>query len=179
LVYLFVQTNEKLVEFDKLTDEQNASKVSFVFQRLNQTTDNEILSNNKMSTEMENLLKLLSTRVQLEGFNKYRGDLDVKTNQHGLYSYFTTFHHHQIMFNIAPMIPSEKNDEQFIQRKGLIGNALICIVFQEEGSSFQPDFIVGKVIQVYITVQPIRIDSELFYKVCFIQSKQRHFYFFF
>jgi hypothetical protein len=129
--------NEKLLEFD-------------------------ILSNNQMSIEMENFLNLISERIELKDFTKYRGDLDIKTNEHGLYSYFTKFKNYQIMFNISPIIPS---DQQFIQRKSLIANALLCIVFQEQGASFQPTMMLGKVTQVYITVQPMKINSELHYKV--------------
>ncbi|CAF3587404.1 unnamed protein product [Rotaria sp. Silwood1] len=70
------------------------------------------------------------------------------------------------MFNVAPMISSDRNDREFIQRKSLIANALICIIFQEEnGLSFQPDFFLGKVTQVYIIVQPIQIKSNLYYKI--------------
>jgi hypothetical protein len=159
------KANEKLLEFDKSNDEQYSNKVGFIFQRLNQSNENEILSNNEMSIEMENFLNLISKRIELKDFNKYRGDLDIKTNEHGIYSYFTIFENHQIMFNIGPIIPSDKNDQQFVQRKSLIGNAFLCIVFQEEGTLFHPDFIRGKVTQVYITVQPIQIHSQLYYKV--------------
>lgn len=117
---------------------------------------------------MEKFLNLISQRIELKDFNNYRGDLDIKTNSHGNYSYFTKYHNHQIMFNIAPIIPSDKNDQQFIQRKSLIANALLCIVFQEQGTLFKPNFILGKVTQVYITVQPIEINYELYYKVKFI-----------
>jgi hypothetical protein len=122
-----------------------------------------------MSNEMEYFLNLISKRIQLKDFKKYRGDLDIKTNQHGIYSYYTKFQNHQIMFNIAPIIPE---DQQFIQRKSLISNALLCIVFQEEGSIFQPNIILGKVTQVYIIVQPIKINSELYYKVRFVKMNK-------
>ncbi|CAF1246379.1 unnamed protein product [Adineta steineri] len=160
-----IKANEKILEFDKYIDDQYSNKIGFIFQRLNQTNENEILSNNDMSIEMKNFLNSISERIELKDFNKYRGDLDIKTNEHGLYSYFTFYENHQIMFNIAPIIPSEINDKEFIHRKGLIGNALLCIVFQEVGSRFQPDFILGKMIQVYITVQPMEINSQLHYKI--------------
>jgi signal-induced proliferation-associated 1 like protein 1 len=162
---LFLKANDKILEFDKSTDDQYTNKIAFIFQRSNERNESEILSNNKMSIEMEDFLDLISTRIQLEGFNKYRADLDTKSNQHGSYSYFTIFENHQIMFNVAPIIPQEKNDEQFIQRKSLIANSLICIVFQEQGALFKPDFILSKVTQVYITVEPTMIDNELYYKV--------------
>ncbi|CAF4738196.1 unnamed protein product, partial [Rotaria sp. Silwood1] len=158
--------HEKILEFDKYNDEQLFNKVGIVYQHLNQSSEITILSNDKMSIEMENFLNLISELVQLKNFNKYRGDLDIKTDQHGAYSYFTTYQNHQIMFNVAPMISSDRNDREFIQRKSLIANALICIIFQEEnGLSFQPDFFLGKVTQVYIIVQPIQIKSNLYYKI--------------
>ena len=165
MICLFCKANEKIAEFDKYIDDQHTNKIALIFQRLNQSNENEILGNNEMSTEMENFVNLISERIELKDFNKFRGDLDIKTNEHGIYSYFTTYQNHQIMFNIAPIIPSDKTDQQFIQRKSLIANALLSIVFQEEGSSFQPNFILGKVTQVYITVQPIHLDSQLYYKV--------------
>ncbi|CAF3397432.1 unnamed protein product [Rotaria sp. Silwood2] len=161
-----IKANEKILEFDKYNDEQLSIKVGIVYQDLNQSNEIEILRNNHMSIEMENFLNLIGELVQLKNFNKFRGDLDVKTDQHGLYSYFSTYQNHQIMFNVAPMIPSDKNDLELIQRKSLISNALICIVFQEENSlSFQPDFFLGKVTQVYIIVQPIQKQSNLYYKI--------------
>ncbi|CAF4651207.1 unnamed protein product [Rotaria sp. Silwood1] len=161
-----IKANEKILEFDKYNDEQLSNKVGIVHQYLNQSNEIEILSNNEMSIEMKNFLNLISELVQLKNFNKYCGDLDTKTDQHGTYSYFATYQNHQIMFNVAPMIPSDKNDLEFIGRKSLIANALICIVFQEKsGLSFQPDYFLGKVTQVYIIVQPIQIESDLYYKI--------------
>jgi len=69
------------------------------------------------------------------------------------------------MFNIAPIIPSTKANGQCIERKGLVGNSFVCIVFQEPNAEFSPDFISGKVTQIYITVQPMKIDEKVYYKV--------------
>ncbi|CAF3178280.1 unnamed protein product [Rotaria sp. Silwood2] len=117
--------------------------------------------------ENQHLLRaIVRELVQLKDFNKYRGDLDTKDDQHGVYSYYTTYQNHQIMFNVAPMIPSVKNDLEFIRRKSLIANSLICIVFQDGSEiSFQPDSFLGKVVQVYIVVKPIQIKSDLYYKI--------------
>ena len=119
-----------------------------------------------MSNEMEQFLNSISERIELKDFHQYRGDLDTKSNLHGLYSYFTKFENHQIMFNVSPMISSDENDQKYIQRKSLIANALVCIVFQEKGSqSYQPNLILGKVTQVYIIVQPIDYHGGSFYQV--------------
>lgn len=114
---------------------------------------------------MADFLGHISKRVDLKGFQKYRGDLDTKNGAHGEYSYHAEFKNHEIMFNVAPMIPSIKAEERYIIRKGLVGNAFVCVVFQEPGAIFSPDFISGRVTQIYITVQPLTKDKRLHYKV--------------
>lgn len=136
-----------------------------IYQQQNQLTEHEIFSNEHMSNEMVEFLDLLAERVRLKGLTKYRGDLDVKEDSHGEYSYHTIHEHHEIMFNIAPLIPTTKANEQCVKRKGLIGNAFVCIVFQDIGAIFSPDFIPGRVTQIYITVQPIRKEKDLYYRV--------------
>ncbi|CAF0860272.1 unnamed protein product [Rotaria sordida] len=161
-----INANGKILDFDKYNDEQLSTKVGIVYQHLNQSNEIEILSNNQMSIEMENFLNLIGECVELKNFNKYRGDLDIKTDLHGTHSYFTMYQNHEIMFNVAPMIPSNKNDLEFIRRKSLIANALICIVFQDRSELlFQPDIFLGKVTQAYIIIQPIQIKSDLYYKI--------------
>ena len=114
---------------------------------------------------MFNFLNILAERVRLKGFTKYRGDLDTKGDLHGEYSYYTGYRNHEIMFNVAPLVPSSKANGQCIERKGLVGNAFVCIVFQESGATFLPDYISGKVTQIYITVQPMVLEDGLYYKV--------------
>ena len=153
------------MDFDKSNDDQYGNKIAVIFQRARQSDELEMLRNETMSREMENFLELIGERVQLNDFKQYRGDLDTKTDQHGSHSYFANLDHHQIMFNVAPMIPSPDNDSQCIQRKSLIGNALICIVFQEEEAIFHPEMMFGKVTQIFVTVQPVHHQEQLYYKV--------------
>jgi hypothetical protein len=125
---------------------------------------------------MFNFLQILADRVRLKGFEKYRGDLDIKNDLHGEYSYYTQYNNHEIMFNIAPMIPSIKTNGQCVKRKGLVGNSFVCIVFQESDAEFIPDFISGKVTQIYITVQPIKINEQVYYKVKNNFKKKKFFF---
>lgn len=117
---------------------------------------------------MHDFLQILGDHVRLKGFEKYRGDLDVKSDLHGEYSYYTEYENHEIMFNIAPMIPSSNINEQSVKRKGLVGNSFVCIVFQESDTEFIPDFISGKVTQIYITVQPLKLNQKTYYKVKYL-----------
>ena len=114
---------------------------------------------------MSDFLQILADRVRLKGFEKYRGDLDTKNDLHGEYSYYTQYHNHEMMFNISPMIPSTHTNGQCVKRKGLVANSFVCIVFQEPDAVFIPDFISGKVTQIYITVQPMIWEDKLHYKI--------------
>ena len=136
-----------------------------IYQQSNQQEEHDIFGNDGLSTNIRDFLHSISDRVYLKGFDKYRADLDVKDDLHGEFSYHTEHENREIMFNIAPLIPSNKASGQFIERKGLVGNAFVCIVFQELGAVFKPELISGRVTQVYITVQPVIIDTSLHYKV--------------
>ncbi|CAF0786828.1 unnamed protein product [Rotaria sordida] len=159
------KANEKIYSFDKKNDERYNCKIGVIYQRFNQTNEYDIFNNDQPSNEMLNFLDRISQRVNLKGFQKYRGDLDTKNGSHGEHSYHAEYKNHEIMFNIAPLVPSTNADEKCTIRKGLIGNAFVCIVFQEQGANFSPDFISGKVTQIYITVQPIIKDEKLHYKI--------------
>jgi len=162
---LIFKANELIYAFDKLNDERQNCKVGFICQRPEQTDEVDIFNNDLISDDMTEFLQILADRVRLKGFEKYRGDLDVKNDLHGEYSYYTQYNNREIMFNIAPMIPSVNTNGQCVKRKGLVGNSFVCIVFQESDAVFIPDFISGKVTQIYITVQPMKIKEKKYYKV--------------
>ncbi|CAF3812678.1 unnamed protein product [Rotaria sordida] len=158
--------NEKIVEFDKYNDNQLLNKIGFICQNSNQSNELEMLSKNEMSIEIENFLNIICEPIELKDLNKYDAHLDRKTNQDKIYSYFTIFKNHKIMFYVGSMISSDKNDQESIQRINFISNTLLCIVFQQGNQiSFQPDFFIENLTQVYITVQPIYINSQLYYKI--------------
>ncbi|CAF2008480.1 unnamed protein product [Rotaria magnacalcarata] len=159
------KANEKIYLFDKTNDERQNCKIGIIYQGAEQINEYEIFSNDGLSDEMSCFLNSLADIVRLKGFHKYRGDLDIKDDLHGDESYYTKYKNHEIMFNVAPKIPSTKANGQCIERKSLVGNAFICIVFQESDAEFIPDYISGKVTQIYITVKPHTIDEDLYYKI--------------
>ncbi|CAF1286390.1 unnamed protein product [Adineta steineri] len=159
------KANQKIYLFDKLNDERHNCKIGLIYQRSDQTLEYDIYSNDFLSIDLLDFLQMLAERVRLKGFNKYRGDLDIKDDLNGEYSYYVHYKNHEIMFNIAPIIPSTKTNGQCIERKGLVGNAFVCIVFQEPNAEFSPELISGKVTQIYITVQPNKINEQVYYKI--------------
>ncbi|CAF1597793.1 unnamed protein product [Didymodactylos carnosus] len=157
------KANDKIYRFDKRNDERQYCKIGVYYQKLGQDTENAILSNRFQSKYMENFLNLIAgEKVRLKGFKNYKGDLDVKEDLHGLYSYHTIHEQHEIMFNVAPMIPSSIGiNGEYVERKALPGNSFVCIIFQDPGADFKPDIMAGRVNQVYITVQPTNISLNI------------------
>lgn len=168
---LFFKANEKIEAFDKKNEERQNSKVGLIVQRANQKDEFDLFANDGLSDALEDFLRFLGEKVRLKGFQRFRGDLDIREDLHGLYSFYTQYGNYEIMFNVAPLIPSSKANGQCIERKGLVSNAFVCVVFQEEGQvEFSPELISGKVTQVYVVVQPLTIHDELYFKV---KQKQR------
>jgi hypothetical protein len=88
----------------------------------------------------------LAARVSLQGWNMYRGDLDVKTNTKGTHAHFTSWNGHEFMFHVSPLIPRH-------ERLPLVGNDIVNIIFQES-EEFIPSSIDSKVNHAQIIVQP-------------------------
>lgn len=126
----------------------------------------DMWDNDGLTDDMIDFLNLIAERVPLRGFDKFRADLDITQDLHGDFSYYVEFDNHEIMFNIAPIIPPNGNSDKSIRRKSLAANAFVCIVFQEAGAVFNPNDVLGRVTQIYITVQPTLYGEDQYYKVC-------------
>lgn len=74
---------------------------------------------------------MLGERVQLRGFDKYKGGLDTVHDLTGTESYYTACKGIEIMFHVSTMLPHEENDAQKLQKKRHIGNDIVCVAFIE------------------------------------------------
>ena len=111
------------------------------------------MSTEKLSPEYEEFLEFLGEKIQLKGWDKYRGGLDVKSkvffytnfgvslssitsaplinkdDTTGTHSIYTVHCGLSIMFHVATMIPFTAGDEQQVERKRHLGNDIVVIVF--------------------------------------------------
>ncbi|XP_028407633.1 GTPase-activating Rap/Ran-GAP domain-like protein 3 isoform X2 [Dendronephthya gigantea] len=124
-----------------LEDQEGSVNFKFgvLFAKQGQTTDDEILSNEKESDTFDNFLKLLGDRILLKGWEKFRGGLDAKSNMTGSTSVHTHYEGHEIMFHVSTLLPFS-DDPQQVERKRHIGNDIVNIVFQECESHEKPTF---------------------------------------
>lgn len=132
-----------------------AYKFGVLYVRPGQTED-EIFANNDPNPEFYEWLDMMGTKVELFGWNKYRGGLDVKNKSTGEHSYYHEIHGVSVMFHVCTMLPSQENDVQRVERKRHIGNDVVTFVYLEEGCEpyFAPK-LTSQFIHVHFVVQKV------------------------
>uniref|UniRef100_A0A8C7DLR2 Signal induced proliferation associated 1 like 1 n=1 Tax=Oncorhynchus kisutch TaxID=8019 RepID=A0A8C7DLR2_ONCKI len=138
-------------------DEQGLSfqvKVGVMYCRAGQSSEEEMYNNETAGPALEEFLQLLGERVRLQGFTKYRAQLDTKTDSTGSHSLYTAYRDYEIMFHVSTLLPYTPNNKQQLLRKRHIGNDIITIVFQEPGAlPFTPKTIRSHFQHVFIIVR--------------------------
>lgn len=138
-------------------DEQGLNyqqKVGVMYCKAGQSTEEEMYNNEAAGPAFEEFLQLLGERVRLKGFEKYRAQLDTKTDSTGTHSLYTTYKDYEIMFHVSTMLPYTPNNKQQLLRKRHIGNDIVTIVFQEPGAQpFSPKNIRSHFQHVFVIVR--------------------------
>nr|XP_056709306.1 signal-induced proliferation-associated 1-like protein 2 [Euleptes europaea] len=138
-------------------DEQGLSfqhKIGILYCKAGQSTEEEMYNNETAGPAFEEFLDLLGQRVRLKGFNKYRAQLDNKTDSTGTHSLYTTYKDYEIMFHVSTMLPYMPSNRQQLLRKRHIGNDIVTIVFQEPGAlPFTPKNIRSHFQHVFVIVK--------------------------
>eukprot|EP01103_Thecamoeba_quadrilineata_P019931 TRINITY_DN830_c0_g1_i1.p1 TRINITY_DN830_c0_g1~~TRINITY_DN830_c0_g1_i1.p1 ORF type:complete len:838 (+),score=158.53 TRINITY_DN830_c0_g1_i1:106-2619(+) len=140
------------------SDPQKLKCVTFgvVYVLENQNEDNDIFSNVQTSPAYQEFLHCLGDTIKLEGWTEFSGGLDVKGNTKGTHSIFTEWRGIKIMFHVATLIPFSPNDAQQIERKNMIGNDIVVIVFKEGSQPYIPSTIRSHMNHVVVVVSPER-----------------------
>ncbi|XP_006884785.1 PREDICTED: signal-induced proliferation-associated 1-like protein 1-like isoform X2 [Elephantulus edwardii] len=149
-------------------DEQGLNyqqKVGIMYCKAGQSTEEEMYNNESASPAFEEFLQLLGERIRLKGFEKYRAQLDTKTDSTGTHSLYTTYKDYEIMFHVSTMLPYTPNNKQQLLRKRHIGNDIVTIVFQEPGAQpFSPKNIRSHFQHVFVIV---RVHNPCTDSVCY------------
>uniref|UniRef100_A0A3B4EKA3 Rap-GAP domain-containing protein n=1 Tax=Pygocentrus nattereri TaxID=42514 RepID=A0A3B4EKA3_PYGNA len=130
-------------------------------------------NNESAGPAFDEFLDLLGERVRLKGWEKYRAQLDTKTDSTGTHSLYTRYQDYEIMFHVSTMLPYTANNRQQLLRKRHIGNDIVTIVFQEPGAlPFTPKAIRSHFQHVFIIVQVHEPCTEnTYYRVAVTRSK--------
>jgi hypothetical protein len=134
-----------------------------------QKVEEEMFNNPHTGEDYERFLGLIGDKIELKGWKGFAGGLDVRENTTGVHSYFTKWNDYELMYHVATMLPMEAGEQQ-VQKKRHLGNDIILLVFQEEGSEpFVPNCVKSNYIQITIVVRVIRDpttkDKPVYYNV--------------
>lgn len=138
-------------------DEQGLSfqrKIGVLYCKSGQATEEEMYNNETAGPAFKEFLSLLGDEIRLKGFDKYRAQLDNKTDSTGTHSLYTRYQDYEIMFHVSTMLPFTASNSQQLLRKRHIGNDIVTIVFQEPGAlPFTPQTIRSHFQHVFIVVR--------------------------
>ncbi|CAL1536930.1 unnamed protein product, partial [Lymnaea stagnalis] len=147
------KTCEQLLKLDE-QGISNTYKVGIMYCKAGQSTEEDMYNNEFSEPPLEEFLNLISQKVRLKGFEKYRAGLDCKTDTTGTHSYYTTFNNNEVMFHVSTLLPYTPNNKQQLLRKRHIGNDIVTIVFQEPGAlPFTPQTVRSQFQHVFVLVR--------------------------
>ncbi|XP_043916432.1 signal-induced proliferation-associated 1-like protein 2 isoform X2 [Protopterus annectens] len=147
----------KVPETLRKLDEQGLNfqrKIGIMYCKAGQSTEEEMYNNENADPPFQEFMDLIGEKVRLKGFEKYRAQLDNKTDSTGTHSLYTTYQDYEIMFHVSTMLPYTSSNRQQLLRKRHIGNDIVTIVFQEPGAlPFTAKTIRSQFQHVFIIVQ--------------------------
>ncbi|KJE89083.1 Rap1GAP [Capsaspora owczarzaki ATCC 30864] len=147
-------------------------KFGIVYVKDGQTKEEEMFGNEHGSPVFDDFLTMIGDKVRLKGWTKYKAGLDVKQDQCGTHSVYTTWNHREIMFHVSTLLPYFSNDPQQVQRKRHIGNDIVSIIFVEGETPFVPDCIRSHFLHVFIVIQVENANTHAMrYRVTVISRK--------
>uniref|UniRef100_A0A663E1J2 RAP1 GTPase activating protein n=1 Tax=Aquila chrysaetos chrysaetos TaxID=223781 RepID=A0A663E1J2_AQUCH len=150
---LYPKASRLILAFDEHVL-SNHFKFGVIYQKLGQTSEEELFGTTEESPAFTEFLDILGQRVQLRDFKGcFGGGLDVTHGQTGSESVYCHFRDKEIMFHVSTKLPYTEGDAQQLQRKRHIGNDIVAIVFQDENTPFVPDMIASNFLHAFVVVQ--------------------------
>ncbi|XP_046787481.1 rap1 GTPase-activating protein 1 isoform X10 [Gallus gallus] len=149
---LYPKASRLILAFDEHVL-SNHFKFGVIYQKLGQTSEEELFGTTEESPAFTEFLDILGQRVQLRDFKGFRGGLDVTHGQTGSESVYCHFRDKEIMFHVSTKLPYTEGDAQQLQRKRHIGNDIVAVVFQDENTPFVPDMIASNFLHAFVVVQ--------------------------
>jgi len=137
-----------------------------------QTKEDEMFANTTSSPEFEEFLDFLGDRVTLNGWDKFRGGLDVRDGSTGETSVFTVFQNNEIMFHVSTLLPYQEADKQQLERKRHIGNDIVIIIYQDGDTIYRPTTISSRQIHVVFLIKSHMKDGKRFYSLAVISREE-------
>ncbi|OHT17471.1 hypothetical protein TRFO_02489 [Tritrichomonas foetus] len=152
-------------------------KIGFLYVKKDQTDQNSILKNSwdKASPEFKDFIRSIGNIIDLSTHFGFAGKLDNTGYSNGRYQLYFSSDRFEVMYHVAPLLPTDPNDAQQIYKKRHIGNDNVHIVWSEHTFDYEPTTITSQFNDAHIIVYPIP-KSSLFYRVVvYKKSDDYHF----
>lgn len=132
----------------------------------NQVKEEDMFNNQEEIQPFKEFLDYMGERVELSSYTGFPGGLDTRgTNTTGTHSLVSSFKgpdesDFSIMYHVSTMLPHGEQDQQ-LAKKRHIGNDIVLVVFQEDGSlPYSPTTVKSNYIQITIVVRAIYIGDD-------------------
>lgn len=128
---------------------------------IGEQSEDEMFANQNATPLFQEFLDWLGNPIKLQGWEGFRGGLDVKTNTTGKITYYAELDNNDdgkipLLFHVSTLLPYNPNDKQQLERKRHLGNDLVMIVFRENPKSqFDPREITSHFNFIFVVVKPI------------------------
>ena len=161
-----------------LHDRQRVTGFKFgvLYAARKQSKETEFFCNNETSPMFEEFVAFLGDRIELDGWEGFRGGMDVRSGSTGKYAVYTEYQpgNCPILFHISTYLPFETRNDQQLERKRHIGNDLVVIVFQDSSEApFRPSEVSSRMIHVLIVIRPVKMkdrSDETWYRMSVISK---------
>ncbi|KAJ6244461.1 rap gtpase-activating protein [Anaeramoeba flamelloides] len=164
---LYDVNKEELDDILKMEEYFNKKhyKIGVLYAGEGQTTSKQYLSNTKSSQDFEEFLEILGDKIELYGWNKFKGGLDIKHHTCGDHSVYTEYKDFEIMFHISTWLPYNPRDPEQVLRKKHLGNDMVLIVFVDGNNKFDPSSFLSHQLHLIIAIKPVIQGQKKKYRV--------------
>ncbi|GAM19905.1 hypothetical protein SAMD00019534_030800 [Acytostelium subglobosum LB1] len=124
-----------------------------------QSTEREMLNNERASREFAEFYTFLGKRFQTKNWKRYSGGLDTTDNQDGEVAVYAQLQGIQIVFHVSSLIPSQR-------RMRLLSNNTCVLIFHEGKTKINPSTFTSPKNKILFEVKKVKVDdgSSIHYK---------------
>lgn len=139
-------------------------KIGVLYAKEKDTLESEIYSNTSGSSDFEEFLSVLGSKVVLKDRVGYMGGLDNKADRTGTHSIFTEYQDHNIMFHVSTLIPRSEG-EQSVSLKRHIGNDVLVVIFKEGEEKINIAEFKSQFNHVFAIIRKVCVNNVYMYKL--------------
>jgi len=135
-----------------------AVKIGVVFVGEGNEHQNDILRTtyDEANPHFKEFITGLGWPIILRNHTGYDGGLDLKGERNGRTSIYFADSMNEMMFHIAPLLPTDPKDEQQIYKKRHIGNDHTHIIYSQDMRDYDTTTITSQFNQAHIMIYPLQ-----------------------